>query len=73
MSCVVKPGAVRIAASEMPENSGLMYAAFRNPDGSTAYVVLNESEKEKTVSVTADGSKYMNLTIPARAVCSAVW
>jgi glucosylceramidase len=73
MSCVVKPGAVRIAASEMPKDSGMVYAAFRNPDGSTAYVVLNESGHEKTVSITADGSKFVNLTIPARAVCSAVW
>lgn len=72
LSCVVKPGAVRIGTSYMPE-SGLMYGAFRNVDGSLAYVVLNETESEKTVSVTTDGEKYVNLNIPARAVCSAVW
>lgn len=56
----------------MPEN-GLMYGAFRNPDGSLACVVLNETETGKAISITADGEKYINLNIPARAVCSAIW
>lgn len=73
LSCVVRPGAVRIGSSALSEDSGLMYSAFRNPDGTTAFVVLNQSESKQTVSVQLPNAKYVNLEIPARAVCSAVW
>ena len=73
LSCVVRTGAKRIGTTALPEDSGLMYSAFRNPDGTTAFVVLNQSESKQTVSVKQPNGKYVNLEVPARAVCSAVW
>ena len=73
MASVVRPGAVRIGTASLPESSSLMYAAFRNPDGTTAFVVLNQGEQSQTVSVKTQNGRYVNLDIPARAVCSAVW
>ena len=73
LSCVVRTGAKRIGTTALPEDSGLMYSAFCNPDGTTAFVVLNQSESKQTVSVKQPNGKYVNLEVPARAVCSAVW
>lgn len=41
---VIRPGAVRIGASGYTA-SGLTYLAFRNPDGSKAFVALNRSAR----------------------------
>ncbi len=73
LSSVVKPGAVRIATDYEQPRDGLMCSAFRNPDGSLAVVLLNESTQEQTLSITADGQRYINVRIPARAVCSMQW
>lgn len=72
LSSVVKRGAVRIEPSEPAEGSGLMYCAFLNKDGSTAFVVLNEQYMPQTLSVRTPQGKYANITVPARAVCSAL-
>ena len=73
LSCVVRPGAVRIAADYEQPRDGLMCSAFRNTDGTTAAVILNEKEQQQTVSLTADKGRYINVRIPARAVCSVLW
>ncbi len=73
LSSVVKPGAVYIGATEPTEGSGLMYCAFLNKDGSTAFVVLNEQYMPQTLSVRTLHGRFANITIPARAVCSALF
>lgn len=72
LSSVVKPGAVYIGSTEPTEGSGLMYCAFLNKDGSTAFVVLNEQYMPQTLSVRTLHGRYANITIPARAVCSTL-
>ena len=73
LSSVVRPGAVRIAADYEQPRDGLMCSAFRNTDGTTAAVLLNEKEQQQTVSLTAGKGRYINVRIPARAVCSLLW
>lgn len=73
MAAVVRPGAVLLGSPKAPEGSGLMYCAFVNKDGSEAFVVLNEQYMPQTLSVQTSEGKYANITIPARAVCSAQW
>ncbi|MCR4920196.1 MAG: glucosylceramidase [Bacteroidaceae bacterium] len=73
LSRVLRPGAVRIDADYSQPRDGLMCSAFRNPDGTLAAVLLNEQETERNVSLLADGKRYINVRIPARAVCSVQW
>lgn len=72
LSSVVKPGAVRIG-SKADATEGLMYAAFENPDGTVAFVLLNENESEANVSLTVDGKQYVNCKVPGKAVASYRW
>ena len=62
---VIRPGAVRIGASGYTA-SGLTYLAFRNPDGSKAFVALNRSAGEQTVAVYENADRSFKYTIPAR-------
>lgn len=72
MSSVVKPDAVRIEnKGHLPE--GVMCSAFENPDGTYAFVVLNEGNNPATLSLTADGKKYVNCVVPAKSVASYRW
>jgi glucosylceramidase len=50
----------------------LEYAAFQNPDGSFAFVIVNEDTNEKEITLT-DGVKTMDYNVPARAVMSWRW
>lgn len=72
LSSVVKPGAVRIG-SKADATEGLMYAAFENPDGTVAFVLLNENESEANVSLTVDGKQYVNCKVPGKSVASYRW
>lgn len=72
LSSVVKPGAVRIG-SKADATEGLMYAAFENPDGTVAFVLLNENESEANVSLTVDGKRYVNCKVPGKSVASYRW
>lgn len=71
MSSVVKPGATRIR-SQGPSENGLTYAAFENPDGTLAFVLLNEGTADSHLTVT-DGKNYLNCMIPAKSVASYRW
>lgn len=72
LSSVVKPGAYRIESSGN-STKGLMCSAFENPDGTVAFVVLNENEGIARVSLTADGKNYIDCTIPGKSVASYRW
>jgi glucosylceramidase len=76
LSAVVKPGAVRIATQPASDNGrprrepDLMYSAFQNTDGSLAFVVANALQTPQRLSLTSDGRRYANVTVPARGVVS---
>ncbi|HET8656491.1 MAG TPA: glycoside hydrolase family 30 beta sandwich domain-containing protein [Longimicrobiaceae bacterium] len=66
----VRPGARRIASNS--DVGGLKSVAFRNPDGSTALLVLNGATEERSFDVAADG-KYFAYTLPAGAAATFRW
>lgn len=68
-SAVVKPGARRVDTSGWWAD-GLSYAAFRNPDNTTAILFANSGDTTRNVKVDADGHTYL-LEIPAKGVVSA--
>lgn len=71
LSTVVKPGAVRIESKGVAEK-GLMYSAFENPDGTVAFVLLNEGTMEVRLTVT-DGKNCVDCVVPAKSVASYRW
>ena len=71
MSSVVKPGAVRIGTTGY-KPSGTTYSAFENPDGSYAFVLLNENSS-KTTFVLSDGTHHFSCEVPAKSVVSYRW
>lgn len=71
LSSVVKLGAVRVESKGVDEK-GLMYSAFENPDGTVAFVLLNEGNEETRLTVT-DGKNYVDCVVPAKAVASYRW
>lgn len=70
LSCVVRPGAIRL---ETTEQSGLMSCAFLNTDGTLALVVLNEEPRPMSFSFTADGLNYGAADLPPHSVTSYIW
>ena len=71
LSTVVKPGAVRIESKGVAEK-GLMYSAFGNPDGTVAFVLLNEGTTEARLTV-SDGKNCVDCVVPAKSVASYRW
>lgn len=65
----VKPGAKRIYSNN---TLSLANVAFKNPDGKTVLLVVNDSGKEETFSVNA-GAKGFTHTLAAGAVATLVW
>jgi glucosylceramidase len=73
MSSVVRPDAQRIGVSQRSlVKNGLVYSAFRNPDGTYATVVLNSSD-ENVTAVISDGQNHFRTVIPAQGVVSCKW
>lgn len=71
LSAVVKPGATRIGTSGYTA-AGITYAAFENPDGSYAAVLLNKTDEKKRI-VLADGTHHFSYEVPAKSVVSYRW
>jgi glucosylceramidase len=71
LSAVVKPGATRIESGGY-EEPGIVYAAFENTDGSYALVLLNETEENKTITITG-GKNFFTYNVPQKAVVSFQW
>lgn len=71
LSSVVKPGAVRIGASDTL-NKDVIYSAFENVDGSYAVVLLNKSDANESISI-SDGKNSFSYDVPARSVVSYRW
>lgn len=68
MAAVVKPGATRIGTKGYTD-SGIMYAAFKNTDGTYAFVLLNETNESKKITL-SDGTRHFAYDVPAKAVVS---
>ncbi|HEV2373218.1 MAG TPA: glycoside hydrolase family 30 beta sandwich domain-containing protein [Streptosporangiaceae bacterium] len=68
----VKPGAVRIASNSFGAN-GVKDVAFRNPDGSTALVVLNASTTSARTFNVVENGQYFTYALPAKAVATFTW
>lgn len=71
LSAVVKPGAVRIATTGYTD-SDIDYSAFENPDGSYAFVMMNNSDKSKKITI-GDSKNYFVCDIPGKSVTSYRW
>lgn len=71
MSSVVRPGAVRINTTGYATRD-LSYAAFRNPDGSLAIVLLNQNWYDLNVPL-SDGEHRFSVTVPSRGIVSSLW
>lgn len=68
-SAVVKPGARRIDTDGWWTDN-LSYAAYLNPDNTTAILLANTGNRDLNVKVNSNGNTYM-LTVPAHGVTSA--
>lgn len=71
LSSVVKPGATRIG-SDGYTAPGLSYAAFENTDGTYAFVMLNEADAPREITLN-DGKHPFTYTVPAKSVVSYRW
>lgn len=76
LSAVVKPDAVRIGTSGYTDND-IAYSAFKNTDGSYAFVIINKSSSAKSIVLTApdaSGKKHSaNCNLQPRSVNSFKW
>jgi glucosylceramidase len=71
LSSVVKPGAVRIGTTGYTADN-IMYSAFENADGTYAFVLLNNTQENKKITV-SDGVHHFAYDIPAKSVVSYRW
>lgn len=71
LSAVVKPGATRIGTSGYTAQ-GITYSAFENPDGTYAFVLLNNTAEAKKITL-SDGTHHFTYEVPAKAVASYRW
>lgn len=71
LSSVVKPGAVRIATTGYTDN-GITCSAFENTDGTYAFVLINNNEKSKKITV-SDGQRHFAYDVPGKSVTSYRW
>ena len=65
----IKPGAVRLGVSRF--NAEVELTAARNPDGSTAVVMLNASDRKQAINLHLDGEVYQ-IDIPAGAITTCL-
>lgn len=70
-SKVIRPGAVRIGTTGL-KKSGIEYQAYRNPDGTTGVVILNNNSSEQEF-VFDNGEHTVKYTIPRKAIGSVIF
>ena len=68
----VKPGAVRIDSNTFGAGN-VEDVAFRNPDGSTALVVLNADPVNARAFNVSEHGRSFGYTLPAKAVATFTW
>ena len=70
-SRVLQPGAVRLGTSGSSP-VGLTCQVYRNPDGTYAALLLNESSSELVANIVGQ-TQAVALRVPARAIQSVLW
>ena len=70
-SKVLRPGAVRLGTEGFTA-AGLTYQWYRNPDGSYALLLLNESGSDVQVNFVT-GRYSVACRVPSRAIQSVLW
>ena len=68
----VKPGAVRIGSNTFGSGN-IEDVAFKNPDGSTALIVLNSNTSSSSTFGVNESGSYFNYTLPAGALATFTW
>jgi glucosylceramidase len=71
LSSVVKSGATRIGTSGYTDNS-VVYSAFENTDGTYSFVLLNNANENKKITLD-DGVHHFSYDIPSKSVVSYQW
>lgn len=71
LSAVVKPGATRIGTKGFLE-TGFVYTAFENTDGTYALVLLNKNDSKKNITV-SDGTNHFVYEVPGKSIISYRW
>ena len=71
LSSVVRPGAVRIGTDGFTAQ-GLVYAAFKNTDGTYAFVACNDAAEERSMTL-SDGTHHFTAKVPPHSVASFSW
>jgi glucosylceramidase len=71
LSSVVKPGATRIGTSGYSA-AGIVYSAFENTDGTYAFVLLNNTNENKKITLD-DGQHHFTYEAPSKSVVSYQW
>lgn len=66
----VKPGAVRIGATQLTD--GVSSAAFRNPDGTEVLVAYNSSSSSRGFTITWNQRGSVGYSLPAGAIATFV-
>ena len=68
---MVKPEGVRIGAAGYAD-SNFMYSAFEKPDVTYAFVLMNNNEKTKKITL-SDGKRHFAYDVPGKSVTSYRW
>ena len=71
LSAVVKPNAIRIESKDINDKD-LTYCAFKNTDGSFAFVITNNAEKEKSITIQSK-KKAISYSLPPKSIVSFLW
>ncbi len=71
LSAVVKPGAYRIKSSGNVAE-GIGYSSFENPDGSYAFVLQNNTDENKSITL-SDGKNHFDYQVISKSVVSFHW
>ncbi|WP_281235421.1 glycoside hydrolase family 30 protein [Flavobacterium gelatinilyticum] len=66
----IRPDAKRI--NETVSNKKLLSTSFKNPDGKTATIIMNQEDKGIVYAITINSQKY-TITIPAHAMQTLVY
>jgi glucosylceramidase len=72
VSRFVRPGARRIASTDVSEAAGVKSVAFVNPDDGSRVLVLANAGKARTLTV-RDGARSFQAAVPADGVATFVW
>ncbi len=70
-SKVIKPGAVRVAASDISLD-GISYLVFKNTDNTVGVIILSKASAEQSL-VFSIGNHTVKYSIPAKSLVSLIW